>query len=55
MPSLDVTITVRVRRRWLYVALLAHFTAGALIALARLCHKVVESSMKRAAVVEGVR
>ena len=55
MPSLDVTITVRVRRRWLYLALLAHHTAGVLIALARLCHKGVEVYMKKAAVVEGAR
>ena len=45
-------VAIRVRRGWAYVALLAHYTAGALIALARLCHKVVEYAMKRAAVAE---
>ena len=53
MPSLNLTVTIRVRRGWVYVALLAHYTAGALIALARLCNRAVEWSIRKAAVVEG--
>lgn len=55
MACLNTTITVRVNREWLILALAAHHTAGALIFLASLCHKCVESCMRRAAVVEGAR
>jgi hypothetical protein len=49
------TVTISARRGWLYVAIIAHHTAGAFIAVARLCHKVVEAAMRKAAVAEGAR